>query len=524
MSALSIQVPFPVFQGRDGQPLENGYVWIGEPNLNPQTNPVVVYFDAALTIVAAQPLRTLNGYVSRAGTPAQIYVDANNFSILVQDSNGSMIYSFPQGTGIEPVPNNASGIVYDPAGTGAVPTTVQTKLRETVSVKDFGAVGDGVTDDYQAFVNAIATNKLVQLQAKTYYLGSTLTIVSGAGIVGQGPGLAFPTANKTFLKFPVGINGVVIQNNNTFNSKYESFGIASTATVAGTGVGLTLSANGVNVKYLTVTGFASHGVQITSSFGLNANSIRLEHIRSYLNKGDGYRIGPGSDINNCTFDSLTSVANNGWGYYVEGAAKSTFINPLADANTAGGYYDGGNSSVYFYPYSESGSGSAFYLAPGSSHGSVFQNLYAAVNITYSSIAVLSSWNIIQRNGFVRQMNIWQPEGPGGAGNYYQLINDGASLNLINATTGKLVFTADNSATRVLTDYTWAPLVTSTYDLGLTNRRWKNAYIDNTVLAPPNSNTPASNGQMVFELTSNTQLTVKVRGSDGVVRSSVLTLS
>jgi hypothetical protein len=34
-----------------------------------------------------------------------------------------------------------------PAGTGAVATTVQGKLRESVSVKDFGAVGDGVADD-----------------------------------------------------------------------------------------------------------------------------------------------------------------------------------------------------------------------------------------------------------------------------------------------------------------------------------------------------------------------------------------
>lgn len=36
---------------------------------------------------------------------------------------------------------------YQPAGTSAVTTTVQAKLRETVSVDDFGAVGDGVTDD-----------------------------------------------------------------------------------------------------------------------------------------------------------------------------------------------------------------------------------------------------------------------------------------------------------------------------------------------------------------------------------------
>jgi len=107
MSALSIQVPFPVFQDRDGQPLDNGYVWIGVANLNPQTNPVVAYYDAALTIVAAQPLRTINGYVSRAGTPAQIYVDGVSFSILVQDSKGSMVYSFPDGSGIS---SNASGI------------------------------------------------------------------------------------------------------------------------------------------------------------------------------------------------------------------------------------------------------------------------------------------------------------------------------------------------------------------------------------------------------------------------------
>jgi len=40
---------------------------------------------------------------------------------------------------------------YLPSGTGAVATTVQSKLRESVSVKDFGAVGDGVTDDSAAF-------------------------------------------------------------------------------------------------------------------------------------------------------------------------------------------------------------------------------------------------------------------------------------------------------------------------------------------------------------------------------------
>jgi hypothetical protein len=154
MSALSIQVPFPVFQDRDGQPLDNGYVWIGTANLNPITNPVATYYDAALTIPAVQPLRTLNGFISRAGTPAQVYVDGVNFSILVQDRKGTMVYNFPDGTGISP---NASGIIYDPAGTGAVATTVQDKLRQYISIMDFGATGDGTTDDTAAINLAYAS-------------------------------------------------------------------------------------------------------------------------------------------------------------------------------------------------------------------------------------------------------------------------------------------------------------------------------------------------------------------------------
>jgi len=92
MSAPSIQPTFPVFSGTDGLPLENGYIWIGAANLDPQGNPITVYWDDALTIAAPQPIRTLNGYASRSGTPANIYVNSD-YSIRVQDSKGSAVYS-----------------------------------------------------------------------------------------------------------------------------------------------------------------------------------------------------------------------------------------------------------------------------------------------------------------------------------------------------------------------------------------------------------------------------------------------
>jgi hypothetical protein len=92
MSALSIKPPYPAFAGADGLPLENGYIWVGTVNLNPQVNPISVYWDSALTIPAALPIRTLNGYPVYQGSPSRFYV-ASDYSIQVLDSKGSLVYT-----------------------------------------------------------------------------------------------------------------------------------------------------------------------------------------------------------------------------------------------------------------------------------------------------------------------------------------------------------------------------------------------------------------------------------------------
>jgi hypothetical protein len=90
--SVSVNPPYPIFSEADGLPLENGYIWIGVANLDPQTNPINVYWDDALTITAAQPIRTLNGYVVYQGTPSRFYT-STNYSIRVMDKNGSTIYT-----------------------------------------------------------------------------------------------------------------------------------------------------------------------------------------------------------------------------------------------------------------------------------------------------------------------------------------------------------------------------------------------------------------------------------------------
>jgi hypothetical protein len=52
----------------------------------------------------------------------------------------------------------------------------------------------------------------------------------------------------------------------------------------------------------------------------------------------------------------------------------------------------------------------------------------------------------------------------------------------------------------------------------------NALTGNLALRPAASATPANNGDMTFQLTSNTSLAIKVKGSDGTVRSATLTLA
>lgn len=92
--AFPIDSPLPIFYDRNGDVLDAGYVYIGTPNLNPITSPVSVYWDAAQTIPAPQPLRTVRGFIARNGAPADVYV-TGDYSILVRDRNQQLVLNEP---------------------------------------------------------------------------------------------------------------------------------------------------------------------------------------------------------------------------------------------------------------------------------------------------------------------------------------------------------------------------------------------------------------------------------------------
>ena len=107
---------------------------------------------------------------------------------------------------------DASNVSYNEGSAGAVNTSVQAKLQETVSVKDFGAAGDGVTDDtlaIQAAINSAAASVFVP--EGTYIINSALTLtVAGQQFVGA-------SKTKSIIKqTAVNTNGLYIQADNVY--------------------------------------------------------------------------------------------------------------------------------------------------------------------------------------------------------------------------------------------------------------------------------------------------------------------
>lgn len=291
MSALSVKPPYPAFAESDGQPLEDGYIWIGTVNLNPITNSIAAYWDSALTISAVQPIRTSGGYPVYQGTPANIYVNSD-YSIQVQNKNGSLVYSAPAATERYGNIINAQDVIYDPPFTGAVQTNAEAKFAQTLSIQDFGGVADGVTDNSQAFIVACAAaidSGLTLVFPTGQYMFDTTAVV----ILANNESLSIDGQNSTLLlNDPVSFEQIQIKNSNPSNGatvNISNLHLKGLNDVAGpywnfpagtypTNIALLVDATNININNFSIEDLWGKALNIGYFTNVSINNVRFRKV------------------------------------------------------------------------------------------------------------------------------------------------------------------------------------------------------------------------------------------------------
>lgn len=85
--------PYMLLLDQRGEPLNNGFLYFGAPNQNPQSSPIQIFWDKDGLIPAAQPIRTTNGAPARDGTPAILFVNEAEYSFSAYDKNNRLLFA-----------------------------------------------------------------------------------------------------------------------------------------------------------------------------------------------------------------------------------------------------------------------------------------------------------------------------------------------------------------------------------------------------------------------------------------------
>jgi hypothetical protein len=181
------------------------------------------------------------------------------------------------------------------AGTGALARTVQVKLQDVVSVRDFGAVADGNfatgagTDNTAAFQAAINSLTLpgnggrsLYVPAGVYKLVSQITVPSGLSIIGDGM-----WNSVLFCPSAFGNTGGLVRCNGTGGPPTIISKLGVLAQTGGaSGWGLVTVANGTFIDTVWVNGFAV-GIHLASTDVFLTNfAAELSGTNVYITESD----------------------------------------------------------------------------------------------------------------------------------------------------------------------------------------------------------------------------------------------
>jgi hypothetical protein len=191
---------------------------------------------------------------------------------------------------------------YSQGATGAVNRAINLKLAEAVSILDFGAVGDGVTNDTTAIQNAINSGEKLYFPAGTYLCNVEIN----AFFTWEGDGMALSVLKPYTTSLPVVSN--LYEEPDWRYTSITDIGFESTGQ---TGVGFCF---GNPTTY--VTGMELCGRVIFTRCGWKNFSKGV--YKPYGNIGNAF--------NSCTFQF------NSYGYF---AQSNNILNPAAPIMHAG---------------------------------------------------------------------------------------------------------------------------------------------------------------------------------------------
>ncbi|MCH9839233.1 right-handed parallel beta-helix repeat-containing protein [bacterium] len=234
---------------------------------------------------------SISGVVQVPGTDYSLAT--GNLVFTSAPSNGTTILA-RYGQALTALPDSDQ-ITFVQAGAGASTRTVQNKLRDTVSVQDFGAVGDGVADDtvaIQAAINSI-TQGTVYFPRGTYLTSANVNLKSNVSLQGDNAKITYTASWADYGVFFIGnnvanieITGFVFDGLGTFSSVPfpNPYGGGNSVGFTNGQVGIQISNGSTNVKvhHNTFTGLG-RGVlfadttndEITNNTFLNLGAVAV---------------------------------------------------------------------------------------------------------------------------------------------------------------------------------------------------------------------------------------------------------
>lgn len=363
--------------------------------------------------------------------------------VLGWDPLAKSIINIPVGNNV-PSSMDAPNVTFLQLGAGAVQRTVRDRLRETVSVKDFGAVGDGAADDTVALNTAFAlVNTLVNVPPGTYKVTSNLVSPVCGGIIGA-PGdrsILKPFAAVTKLLPLTSASPLLIQDLKLDGSLTNN----ATGIFAGES-GQTWSGRLVRARITSFGGASGVGLRVGDSVGPTFYDCLM------FSNGTGVVIqGASSEIypTNVRFVGGRIGSNTTKGLRLVSCVKAKFIGTIFESNTQEGVYvspNTGDAQDFVFD-------SCHFEANNGDGASNYQMKFAGANGRTIRGRVTDCWFL--PDGATKNINVDATLGSvsGLIIDNPQMENTPGLINIVNAgsPSGLIVALGNNLATDVVND-------------------------------------------------------------------------